>query len=240
MMDNFTPMNLGFNHFIQQADGLSKALLIILLLMSMVSWSIIFIKMINGQILKRKSRHFLHLFWQSNDIHSVQTYLEHKGVKDPFANLAYQGIKAVEHHGKHVENYLRNQGTRAEFLTRTLRHALDDEQMRSENGLTLLATVAATAPFVGLFGTVWGIYHALIAISLSGAGTIDKVAGPVGEALIMTGIGLAVAIPAVMAYNIIVRRNRLINGKLEAFAFELLTFLGTGECLKAKPPQYVK
>ena len=98
-----------------------------------------------------------------------------------------------------------------------------------EGGLTTLATIGATAPFVGLFGTVWGVYHALVAIGMSGAGTLDKVAGPVGEALIMTGIGLAVAIPAVMAYNAFTRSNRVLTARLDAFAFELHSFLTLGQ-----------
>jgi biopolymer transport protein ExbB len=109
---------------------------------------------------------------------------------------------------------------------------LDEETTRLENGLTLLATVGATAPFVGLFGTVWGVYHALVAIGMSGAGTLDKVAGPVGEALIMTGIGLAVAIPAVVGYNAISRANRVLAAKLDAFAFELMSFLTLGQTLR--------
>ena len=92
----------------------------------------------------------------------------------------------------------------------------------------MLATIGATAPFVGLFGTVWGVYHALVAIGMSGSGMLDKVAGPVGEALIMTGIGLAVALPAVMGYNWLTRSNRVLTAKLDAFAFELLTFLLDG------------
>ena len=106
---------------------------------------------------------------------------------------------------------------------------LEDETTRLEYGLSVLATVGASAPFVGLFGTVWGVYHALVAIGMSGAGTLDKVAGPVGEALIMTGIGLAVAIPAVMAYNAFTRNNRVLTARLDAFAFELHSFLTLGQ-----------
>ena len=108
---------------------------------------------------------------------------------------------------------------------------LDEETTRLENGLTVLATVGATAPFVGLFGTVWGVYHALVAIGMSGAGTLDKVAGPVGEALIMTGLGLAVAIPAVIGYNWLTRANRVLAAKLDAFAYELHTFVSMGQPL---------
>ncbi len=110
---------------------------------------------------------------------------------------------------------------------------LDEETTSLENGLTMLATIGATAPFVGLFGTVWGVYHALVAIGMSGSGMLDKVAGPVGEALIMTGIGLAVALPAVMGYNWLTRSNRVLTAKLDAFAFELLTFLSMGRALQA-------
>ena len=108
---------------------------------------------------------------------------------------------------------------------------LDAETTRLENGISVLATVGASAPFVGLFGTVWGGYHALIAIGMSGSGTLDKVAGPVGEALIMTGLGLAVAIPAVMGYNWLTRSNRVMAGRLDAFACELHTFVSMGQPL---------
>ena len=119
----------------------------------------------------------------------------------------------------------------AEFLTRSMRRALDEETARLESGLTVLASVGSTAPFIGLFGTVWGVYHALLAIGASGSGSLDKVAGPVGEALIMTGVGLAVAIPAVVAYNWLTRSNRVWGARLDAFAFELFAFLSTGQTL---------
>jgi biopolymer transport protein ExbB len=109
-----------------------------------------------------------------------------------------------------------------------MRRVIDEETARFESGLTVLASIGSTAPFVGLFGTVWGVYHALVAIGLSGQGTLDKVAGPVGEALIMTALGLAVAIPAVLAYNALVRSNRLVLAKLDAFAHDLFAVLTTG------------
>ena len=109
-----------------------------------------------------------------------------------------------------------------------MRRVIDEDTARLESGLTVLASVGSTAPFVGLFGTVWGVYHALVAIGLSGQGTLDKVAGPVGEALIMTALGLAVAIPAVLAYNGFVRANRLVLARLDAFAHDLYAVLTTG------------
>jgi biopolymer transport protein ExbB len=138
-------------------------------------------------------------------------------------------LHAQAHHARHGATKLAEAGTASDFITRTIKKVLDEETTRLENGLTLLATVGATAPFVGLFGTVWGVYHALVAIGMSGAGTLDKVAGPVGEALIMTGMGLAVAIPAVVAYNAFTRSNRVLTARLDAFAFELHSFLTMGQ-----------
>jgi biopolymer transport protein ExbB len=119
-------------------------------------------------------------------------------------------------------------GSADDFLTRALRRAIEQDTARLEYGHTVLASVASSAPFVGLFGTVWGIYHALLAIGMSGQGTLDKVAGPVGEALIMTALGLAVAIPAVLAYNAFTRANRLLLTELDGFAHDLYAFMSTG------------
>jgi biopolymer transport protein ExbB len=140
-------------------------------------------------------------------------------------------MHAQAHHARYGAAKLEEAGSSSEFVTRTIKKVLDEEMTRLENGLTLLATVGATAPFVGLFGTVWGVYHALVAIGMSGAGTLDKVAGPVGEALIMTGLGLAVAIPAVVGYNWLTRANRVLAAKLDAFAYELHTFVSMGQPL---------
>ncbi|CAN6484447.1 unnamed protein product [Victoria cruziana] len=145
-----------------------------------------------------------------------------------------QGLFAIlAHHARYGAAKLEEAGSAQDFLTRTIKKVLDEETMRMESGLTVLATIGATAPFVGLFGTVWGVYHALVAIGASGSGSLDKVAGPVGEALIMTGVGLAVAIPAVMAYNWLTRSNRVWGARLDAFAFELFTFLSTGHSMKS-------
>ena len=116
----------------------------------------------------------------------------------------------------------------SELLTRTLRNGIDQEATRIGNGLTIIASAGSVAPYIGLFGTVWGIYHALIQIGLTGQGTLDKVAGPVGEALIMTALGLAVAIPAVLAYNAFIRRNRIWMARLDTFAHDLFTIVTVG------------
>jgi biopolymer transport protein ExbB len=153
------------------------------------------------------------------------------GAREPFSHLTSHAMHARAHHAKYGAAKLEEAGSSSEFVTRTIKKVLDEETTHLENGLAVLATVGATAPFIGLFGTVWGVYHALVAIGMSGAGTLDKVAGPVGEALIMTGFGLAVAIPAVMGYNWLTRSNRVTSAKLDAFAYELHTFVSMGQPL---------
>jgi len=222
---------MGFGHFLSQSDAVGKTLLAILVLMSVASWALIVIKGVSQLVRRRRSDKFLDFFWNARSLDEVDAEIRTHGVQDPFGHLAAHAIQAQAHHARYGAAKLQEAGTSQEFVTRTIKKVLDEETTRLENGLTLLATVGATAPFVGLFGTVWGVYHALLAIGMSGAGTLDKVAGPVGEALIMTGIGLAVAIPAVVAYNAFNRGNRVLNARLDAFAFELLTFLSTGSTL---------
>lgn len=226
------PSTLGLAHFLGQSDAVGKALLGILLLMSVISWVLIATKGLTQFVRKRRSEAFLNLFWNATSLDEVQAEITTHGVREPFAHLTAHSMHAKAHHRKYGAAKLAEAGSEQEFLTRTIKKVLDEETMQLESGLTLLATIGATAPFVGLFGTVWGVYHALVAIGMSGAGTLDKVAGPVGEALIMTGLGLAVAIPAVMAYNWLARSNRLLTGKLDAFAFELMSFLTMGQTLR--------
>jgi len=227
--------SMGFAHFLGQSDAVGKTLLVILLLMSVVSWALIASKGLAQWWRKRRTEEFLAFFWNATTLEEVQGEITTHGVRDPFAHLTSHALHARGHHAKYGAAKLSQAGNEEEFLTRTIKKVLDEETTRMENGLTALATIGATAPFVGLFGTVWGVYHALVAIGMSGAGTLDKVAGPVGEALIMTGIGLAVAIPAVVAYNWLTRSNRVLLGKLDAFAFELMNFLQMGRTLRGAP-----
>jgi biopolymer transport protein ExbB len=219
---------LGFAHFLSQADGIAKFILVLMVIASVASWYLIITKAFSNWRAGVKTRRFLHFFWNAPNLNAVATKLEAEHPDEPFSHLAYHGFIASRHHERHGINKLNEAGSRDEFITRSLRATIDEEAARLEAGLTVLASVGATAPFVGLFGTVWGIYHALINIGMSGAGTLDKVAGPVGEALIMTGIGLAVAIPAVLGYNFLVRANRVTLAKLDAFAHDLFAFLSTG------------
>jgi biopolymer transport protein ExbB len=224
--------SVGFGHFIAQSDFVGKSLLGILIVMSALSWIFILMKGFTQFVRKRRSAAFLDFFWNARSLDAVQQEIITHGVNDPFSHLTAHAMHAQAHHAKYGAAKLEEAGNSQDFLTRTIKKVLDEETTRLENGLTLLATVGATAPFVGLFGTVWGVYHALVAIGMSGAGTLDKVAGPVGEALIMTGIGLAVAIPAVVGYNWLTRSNRVLTARLDAFAFELFTFLSMGQSLK--------
>ena len=229
---------LGFGHFLAQTDAVSRTLLLVLAAMSVLSWTLIAIKGLSQAIRARRSEQFLRLFWNARSLEEVNAEIATHGARDPFSHLAAHAMHAQAHHARYGAARLSEAGSAQDFVTRTIKKVLDEENTRLENGLTTLATIGATAPFVGLFGTVWGVYHALVAIGISGAGTLDKVAGPVGEALIMTAIGLAVAVPAVVAYNAFSRGNRVLNGKLDAFAFELLTFLSMGQALQsAERPQ---
>jgi len=222
----------GFGHFIAQSDAIGQGLFVILVLMSVLSWALIVIKGIALALRQRRSQSFLSFFWNATSLEAVQHEIATHGVNEPFAHLTAHAMHAQAHHARYGAAKLEEAGSAQEFLTRTIKKVLDEETMRMESGLTALATIGATAPFVGLFGTVWGVYHALLAIGASGSGSLDKVAGPVGEALIMTGVGLAVAIPAVVAYNWLTRSNRVWGARLDAFAFELFAFLSTGQTLK--------
>jgi biopolymer transport protein ExbB len=205
----------GFAGFLAQTDALGKAILAIMLLMSIATWYLIATKSLSVFLEHRKSTRFLEAFWNAPSLATIQSGVAGAISPDIFSHLAHSALAA----------HRKGDG---EFLTRAMRRVIDGDTARLESGLTVLASVGSTAPFVGLFGTVWGVYHALTAIGISGQGTLDKVAGPVGEALIMTALGLAVAIPAVLAYNGFVRANRLVLARLDAFAHDLYAVLTTG------------
>jgi biopolymer transport protein ExbB len=219
---------LGIAHFIDQTDAVGMTLLVILLGMSVVTWYLIVVRLVQAARTRVETRQFLQVFWSAPSVQAVTAYLANEKARDPFARLAEHAITSLRHHKRYASHTLAEGGTQQEFLTRSIRRIIDEETARSEHGLTMLASIGSTAPFVGLFGTVWGVYHALVSIGMSGQGTLDKVAGPVGEALIMTALGLAVAVPAVLAYNFSVRRNRLFLARLDSFAHDLFALLTTG------------
>ncbi|MBL8497483.1 MotA/TolQ/ExbB proton channel family protein [Nitrosomonas sp. JL21] len=220
---------LGFSHFLSQIDEVGMCVLVLLLSLSVASWYLIVTKSIVNLIAKRRAEAFLKHFWSFDSLNAVNLEFKNVAPNNAFAELAKLGIEAAADSKIHSSHKLAAAGGTSEFLTRTLRNGIDQEATRIENGLTLIASAGSAAPYIGLFGTVWGIYHALIQIGLSGQGTLDKVAGPVGEALIMTALGLAVAIPAVLAYNAFVRRNRIWLARLEAFAHDLFVLITVGD-----------
>ena len=223
-----TQSQLGFAHFIAQADGLAHFLLVVLVAMSVITWYLIASKSITNWRIKKNSQAFLARFWDAPGLASVGEYLQNHGVNDPFSHLTHHGLKAAEQYRNKTGQRLIESGSEDEFLTRALRRAITQDTARLEYGHTMLASIASSAPFVGLFGTVWGIYHALVNIGMSGSGSLDQVAGPVGEALIMTALGLAVAIPAVLAYNFFNRAKRTVLTEVDGFAHDLFAFMLTG------------
>jgi biopolymer transport protein ExbB len=227
---------LGFSHFFEHTDSLGKVLFVVLAIMSMASWYFIAAKAVSYFRQRRASERFVDMFWNATTIDEVKNEIATHGAHEPFSHLTSHAIYAAEHHDR-SGGKIGDAGTLSDSLTRSMRKVLDEETSHLENGLTLLATVGATAPFVGLLGTVWGVYGALISIGMSGAGTLDKVAGPVGEALIMTGLGLAVALPAVVGYNSFTRANRVTMSRLDAFAHDLFSYLTTGVTTGAQAAQ---
>jgi biopolymer transport protein ExbB len=210
-------------------DFVSRGTLIILVIMSMGSWYIMFVKVYEQMKLFKQAREVQKSFWQAG---SVQEGMNTLKEGSPFRYIAESGIKASSHHeGKLLEQIDLNT-----WVTMSIQRAQDNVTSRLQDGLAFLATVGSTSPFVGLFGTVWGIYHALTAIGIAGQASIDKVAGPVGEALIMTAIGLAVAVPAVLGYNWLVRRNKVAMEYLRAFSADLHMVLMSGNAGGVKRP----
>ncbi|HPT49449.1 MAG TPA: MotA/TolQ/ExbB proton channel family protein [Accumulibacter sp.] len=221
-MEQATVDSLGFAHFLTQTDSVGKLVLATLLLLSVASWYLIVTRALANMLARRRADTFLERFWKASSLSEVDAALQSQPADNAFAALVEKSLRTQVDDGP---DHLAAAGGLTEYLTRTLANAIDVEAARSEHGLTILASAGSAAPYVGLFGTVWGIYHALVRIGLSGQGTLDKVAGPVGEALIMTALGLAVAIPAVLAYNAFNRRNRLWLSRLESFAHDLYVLL---------------
>lgn len=219
----------GFNltRYWAQGDAISHLVAIALILMSLLSWYFILSKLWSTWRVRRSARG-LDQFWQAPQMSDAIASLEQTDLEQMFTPLARHSL-AVMQQGEKPAHTMEAQVDPGERITRHLRQDITRATLRLEAGLTILASIGATAPFVGLLGTVWGIYHALAAVSFTGAVQIDKVAGPVGEALIMTALGLVVAIPAVLAYNALGRLNRVTLAELDGFAHDLHSYLTTGK-----------
>ncbi|WP_144158098.1 MotA/TolQ/ExbB proton channel family protein [Paraburkholderia sp. BCC1885] len=223
----------GLTNVWQQGDFVTRGILIVLALMSLASWTVIVLKLWNVVRLRRAVRDTERSFWHSDDFEAGLHKLGDSGSSytgNPLLALALSGREATEHH-RQTQPQLHDRMDISDWVTRCLKDTMDDIVARPQSGLAILASIGSTAPFVGLFGTVWGIYHALIMIGATGETTIDHVAGPVGESLIMTAFGLFVAIPAVLGYNALTRTNKGIVTKLNRFAHGLLAYFVTGSRL---------
>ncbi|ASL42120.1 Biopolymer transport protein ExbB [Burkholderia sp. AD24] len=202
-------------------DFVARFVLILLVIMSMGSWYIMITKFFEQARAKRRAKHADDQLWSAP---SLAQGVEQLDPASPFRFIAQVGIDAGAHH----DEALLEAVDRNTWIDVSIERAITNVSNRLQDGLAFLGTVGSTAPFVGLFGTVWGIYHALTAIGIAGQASIDKVAGPVGEALIMTAIGLAVAVPAVLGYNFLVRRNKSVMERVRAFGAQLHTVLLPG------------
>ena len=218
----------GIINFWTNGTFISHFTALILLVMSILSWT---------QIIN-KSYHFwqqkkiwraLENFWQAENLDvGVRKLTEDLGEKSFFVYLATKAINGVRHFEQHKTTSIGDNLDKNKFITHNLKQSINYSTAKLESGLTMLASIGAVSPFVGLFGTVYGIYNALLGISVRGEATLNKVSGPVGEALIMTAAGLFVAIPAVLSYNAFVRMNRLELMELDSFAGDLQSYFHSG------------
>ena len=215
----------GLLHVWSQGDWVTRSVFALLLLMSLASWSVILVKAL-GVIGAKRQAARVEGFWHAADMADGLARLgaDHG---NPFRQLAIEGREAAAHH-RATRGQLHERLDVSDWISRALRSSIDATTGRLQSGLAILASVGSTAPFVGLFGTVWGIYHALMKIGAAGQASIDQVAGPIGEALIMTALGLAVAIPAVLGYNALIRGNKHVLAKLGRFAHDLHAYHVTG------------
>ncbi|MBA3695430.1 MAG: MotA/TolQ/ExbB proton channel family protein [Methylotenera sp.] len=214
--------------FITAGGLVSMTVATILIVMSVTSWYLIVTKAYGALQAHKAIQAYSQQFWSAGNL---AVAIKQDG-SNAASRLAKRAIAAAEHYLQQANN--NDMSSKDEFVARVMNRSIAEENAEMERGLTVLASVGSVSPFVGLFGTVWGIYHALASISQSGQATLDKVAGPVGEALIMTALGLAVAIPAVLAYNALVRNNRILISSVEHFADELHTLLTTGAVINTK------
>ncbi|WP_250472047.1 MotA/TolQ/ExbB proton channel family protein [Caballeronia sp. GAFFF1] len=227
--------NYGIAHVWAQGDFVTRGIALALVIMSVLSWTVIVVKAWNVVRLKRLTKNAEQAFWHSDDFNDGIQKLgaqSSSAADNPFLALALAGQEAADHHHQ-TQPHLHDRMDVSDWITRCLKDVMDESVGRMQAGLAVLASIGSTSPFVGLFGTVWGIYHALLTIGATGQTSIDQVAGPVGESLIMTAFGLFVAIPAVLGYNALTRANKSIVTKLNRFAHGLHAFFVTGSKLSS-------
>ncbi|WP_273431431.1 MotA/TolQ/ExbB proton channel family protein [Chitinibacter tainanensis] len=204
---------------LHSGDPILQSVFGLLILMSVVSWVVIVARTRQLWVIKRHQTQFMQSFWEAKDWQEALNLASKHPA--PAAKLAWAGADGLRHYRAHQEGGLGKAVSLDDYLVRKLRTRLGQETATLERGLTWLATTGSVAPFIGLFGTVWGIYHALVGIATAGNASLSTVAAPIGEALVATAAGLAVAIPAVIAYNAFVRSNRRFGQELDGFTHDL-------------------
>lgn len=219
---------MGFNHLLENADVVGLVVLWTMAVMSVLTWYYIFYNAFKSWAISSRTSKVLEKFWEANSAKEAVSSMESEPEYEPLSKIALAAADAASHHADSQGGRMAEALSRQEFIERAIKQSMTRETGKFDSGLTLLATVGSTAPFVGLFGTVWGIYHALVGIGQQKRVSMDVVAGPVGEALIMTCIGLGVAIPSVLAYNYFVRSNNRIRNVIETFSKDLFDFFATG------------
>ncbi|MFN7551260.1 MAG: MotA/TolQ/ExbB proton channel family protein [Pseudomonadota bacterium] len=228
---------MGFSHMLTQFDWVGWTVFITLIVMSFASWFYIVWNGIRNSMITTRMERVIGTFWQTPSAADAVRFMEEQPKSEPFSKIALECASAAAHHQRNEGSRLVEALNRSEFIDRALRQAVQRESSKLEGGLTLLATVGSSAPFIGLLGTVWAMYHALLRIGASGQASLDVVAGPIGEALIMTAIGLFVAIPALLGYNFLNRSNRKINARFDEFAHDLHDFFATGARVDGAAPK---
>lgn len=218
----------GLINLWEQGDWVTRFVALSLLGMSVLSWYVIVLKSIRLRTLNIQADTAQKQFWQARSLNEGLLLLGPMKEQNPFREIAQEGLLEKERHERN-RHLLSGNLSLNDWISGCLRRSLDNMAQALQTGLPILASIGSTAPFVGLFGTVWGIYHALVNIGVSGQAGIDKVAGPVGEALIMTALGLAVAIPAVIGYNTLAQRNKVILANARNFAHDVQACLLMGE-----------
>lgn len=227
--------NYGIAHFMEVGDVVTRGIAFALLVMSVLSWSVMIVKGWNVIRLKQLARDIDRTIGHLDDFTDMANQPETRETTtrdNPFLALALSGKEAADHH-RRAQPLVRERMDVSDWITRCLKDTMDESVAHLQSGLSILASIGSTAPFVGLLGTVWGIYHALLAVGVTGESSMEQVAGPVGEALIMTAFGLFVAIPAVLGYNALTRANKALAAKLKRFAHGLHAYFVTGSNLSS-------
>jgi biopolymer transport protein ExbB len=214
------------------SDYVGKGVFVILIVMSLWSWLVMINKWLDQRMLRKVANEAEKQFWTAGSLNEGIAKL--KGKINPFRDIAQDGVQAVEHHRKSAGRDVTSNIELSDWVQSHIDKRTTMLQSSLQSGMVVLASVGATSPFVGLFGTVWGIYHALISISIAGQASLDKVAGPIGEALIMTAMGLAVAVPAVLGFNGLLRGNKALMERANYFAHDVQAALLAGSRVSVK------